>query len=581
MHQALRVVRDRFGWALLLLAGAVTASTAPTPARGARPERLALRHLGLQIEGPPVTLLPADLDADGRRDLLVVTAYTYWGQSTEQTTTEVDGRLFEEVRVRPTLVDRRQMRPWLASPDGTYRAAGPPQAVPGFVHAFEPGPAKQAVLAITDHGVSEVTYDAQAEGALQLTDVFEADGLLAGSQTLLPGSRFMADVNADGRPDLLFPAREGLAIHLARDGRLDPEPVAIIALPGDASGKDGVAWRRYPLPVVEDVQGDGLPDLVFLDRGDDDALTAGSEHDVNAVTVIPGIGGGHFGVPVKIELAAPQARDVRIDTDRKGMPVIHLPAHVLPGSLSYFGDLDGDGMAELATQEQIEADGDGLRAELRNAKRPHYRHRFYRLDAGLHVARRPYLTFQAEGYPFDFNWLDASPGGFVDLDGDGRKELVTIGLDFSLWQAPKILIARTIGVGIDFHVWRQQVGGAFHEVPDARMRGKFKIDLSPVRIIEFAQFAGDVDGDGHIDFLHFGSSRTIDIHRGGEGCRFPAKADASIRLDRAPKDPGLVRVRDIDGDGRSDLVVVTPLRAEEKGESRPTRLEFYLTGNGR
>ena len=552
-------------------------------AHAARPQSLDLRHLEIEIAGPPISVLPADLDGDGRLDLLVVTAFTFWGQITTDRTTERDGLLFEEVEVLPTLVDRREMQLWLAQADGTYRAAAAPQPLPFSVVALDLGPPSQAVLALTTAGVSVVRFDPSAPAEpLRIEPWIEDAPVLAGTQTLLPGYRFSADVDADGDSDLLLPARDGVAIYLAEGGRLSTQPVARVALPGDEGGKDGVVWRRYPLPTVQDVQGDGIPDLVFFHLEQGDArLVRGTERGFNAITVLQGSGGGRFGEPRVVSLETPANADQpTVDDSGKGRPEVSILSTSLPGSLSFFGDLDGDGIAELVTQDEIQREGQGLRVEMKNAKRPHYKYRFYRLRADMTIERTPYHQFQAEGYPFDFNWLDASPGGFADLDGDGRKDLVTVSLDFSLWQAPKILIAKSIGAGLDFHVWTQEAGGEFREVRQARMRGKLKIDLARMRMGQFAQFAGDFDGDGHIDFIHLGSERKVGIHRGRDGCHYPAKPDVSIRLASSPQDPGLVRVRDLDGDGRSDLMVVTPLKADGKGVTRPTRMEFYLTARG-
>ena len=216
---------------------------------------------------------------------------------------------------------------------------------------------------------------------------------------------------------------------------------------------------------------------------------------------------------------------------------------------------------------------------MKEAKRPLHEYRLYRLDQKLQVAKEPYLTFTAQGYPFLFDWLGESNGGFVDLDGNGRLDLVTADLDFSLWQLPKILMARTIGLGLDFHVWAQQPDGTFREVKASRVRGKLKVNLRQVKLTEFAQFGGDYDGDGRIDFISLGGGRKVSIHRGQEGAVYPLKPDLTISLHRSPDDTGLIKAPDLDGDGHSDLLVVTILKADEEGVTRPTRVEIYLTGN--
>ncbi len=117
-------------------------------------------------------------------------------------------------------------------------------------------------------------------------------------------------------------------------------------------------------------------------------------------------------------------------------------------------------------------------------------------------------------------------------------------------------------------------------MPGGRLRGKLKVNLRHLRLVEFAQVAGDFDGDGHLDFLRLGGGRQVAIHRGQGGGRFPARPDLTFDLLRAPQDTALAEVRDVDGDGRSDLMVITVLDADESGATRPTRVEFYLTGDG-
>lgn len=110
------------------------------PGWGARSERLEFRNFELELAGPPVTILSADLDHDGRNDLLVVTAFTYWGQTGSHSSREFEGRVIEAVEVIPTLVDRREFRLFLAGPDREFVPAGPAQSVPPSVHAFAEGP---------------------------------------------------------------------------------------------------------------------------------------------------------------------------------------------------------------------------------------------------------------------------------------------------------------------------------------------------------------------------------------------------------------------------------------------------------
>ena len=59
------------------------------------------------------------------------------------------------------------------------------------------------------------------------------------------------------------------------------------------------------------------------------------------------------------------------------------------------------------------------------------------------------------GYPFSIEWPEISSSGFKDLDGDGRQDLVTVTLDFSVIQIMRVLATKRISIGLTFHVWAQ------------------------------------------------------------------------------------------------------------------------------
>ena len=148
-------------------------------------------------------------------------------------------------------------------------------------------------------------------------------------------------------------------------------------------------------------------------------------------------------------------------------------------------------------------------------------------------------------------------------------------------QAVRIMTTQRIGIGLDFHVFCQNRAGQFREVQGMDLSGKFKLNLKNLQVGQFSQFAGDFDGDGLTDFLQIGRGRTVTIHRGQAGCRYPSTPDLTLKLRQAPLDLGLVRVEDLNADGRSDLMIVQPDREPEPGVSAPVRLDLYLSGESR
>ena len=90
-------------------------------------------------------------------------------------------------------------------------------------------------------------------------------------------------------------------------------------------------------------------------------------------------------------------------------------------------------------------------------------------------------------------------------------------------------------------------------------------------------FIADFDGDGAIDFSHLERGREILVHRGSKGCRYPARPDRVLKLQDAPDDPALIRVIDLDADGRSDLVVTRPNPPSEPGATAAVHLDLYFS----
>ena len=536
--------------AILLAAGLTLAH--------AKPREMSLRAVPLDLPGAPAAVVATDLDRDGRRDLVVIVAYTRWGSVARD---QVEDAV-AVTEVVPTLFDRREVRAFLAAPGGAYRAVTPLPMPPTWI-AIAEGTAAHPIFALADDGIDALSLRHEGdEVSLVITPLVVERSALARAGTFLSELAFIEDVDADGRPDALIPAAGGLSIHRGNGGGgLDDQPGMKRRMPGDVAVTfTGGSSRRVPLPKLLDTDGDGKKDLVVsqLDASPQRIVMAHAE------------GEGRFAKPRALSLAClagPAPPKPAAGADDEGPP---LEAR----RVAWFGDLDGDGKPELVTREGI----DNGKSDRKQATAPTMRYRFHKLRPDWSIAPEPYTTLDAQGYAFTGAFRDGVDLDFLDLDGDGRKDLVSVTLDVSMWQVLRALTAKKIGVGLEFRVYAQNASGGFRLVPDQVLKEKLNVDLNRLEISRMGQFQGDFDGDGRIDFVHLGKGKSITIHRGQAGCRYAEKPDLALELEEAPQDVMLVRVRDFDGDGRSDLAVTRTRAVEEAGATAPVTLELHLSG---
>lgn len=541
------------------------------PAAAAR-EKLALRYLPLPLPGAPSAVVAADVDGDGHRDLAVVVAYTRWSQIEIQESTTMDDveGLVEVLTVIPSLVERREIRVFPGRPDGGFGPGSIALPIDTSILSVEAGPPGLPVVAMTDDGLSVLRMKPGASGPPELSwePVLSERSVLAGTATFLPNLGLVRDVDGDQRADVLFPTSEGISVYLAGSQGIQPSPAARVRFPLDGLQRKGrpLVWR-YPLPELRDVDGDRRPDLVLFHP----------EGGLHGFRVLRNLGGGRFGEPL-----APLGTYEAYEADRKERP--DDAAGDRPEA-AWFGDLDGDGKAEYVTQEEKgPGDDAGFRKEMEAAKRPHFIYRFHRARADLTMEPKPYQQFEVEGYALEGSSDEADfklPGGFQDLNGDGKQDLILTTLDFSMLQAVKIMTVQRIGIGLDFHLWCQ-AAGTFRPVRGLDLSGKFNLNLNNLKIGHISQFEGDFDGDGRPEFVQMGRGRAVSIHRGRPDCGYSENPDLVVQLEEAPRDLSLAQVRDLDGDGLSDLLVIQPqARAAEKGVTQPVRLDLYLSGGAR
>ncbi len=584
-----RIPGPSAGWvcvrplALVLCLGVVPVAALLGQARG----RLDLAAHTIDLPGVPAGVVPADLDGDGLGDLAIVLAFTEMDQLGIEEEVDVDGveGVVEMLTIVPALVDRRELHLLRGLPEGGFQIAARPLELDKSVLSVGPGPEGIAVIALTDDGVSRLVIEKRPEGAddgpqgdlwsALLEPLLEFAPAMRGSQTMLPDLRLVQDFDGDGVLDLFVPGTEEAALwsgadlalwlrtrdaaagaELATETPVEPPSPIRLSLPEPDSG---ALVRDIPLPAVEDTNGDGRPDIVLRSGG------------WSSLRVLLNRGDWNWSEPVE-----PLAEhELPFDASAAGDGASER-------AIVHFGDLDGDGRAEWVSEANLADQDAGMRKSMREAKQPPMVRRVFETGEGLSPADQPLTRFESTGYAAQGESDDELriPGGFRDVDGDGRSDLITVTLEFSMLQAVRILATRSISIGLDFHIYCQQPNGEFRSVSGLDLSGKFRLRLTDLRVGQLSQFSGDFDGDGRADFVQLGRGKTVSIHRGRDGCSYPTAPDLTIKLKRAPQNLGLVRIADFDGDGLSDLLVMQPGKAKDRGASVPVRLELY-TSRGR
>lgn len=538
------------------------------PAPHAFAAGLAFREQSLHLPGAPAALVPADLDGDGLRDLAVVVVYTKWDQIGVEELTEMDQveGLVEVLTIVPVLLDRREVRAFLGRPGGGLEPAGEPLPLPLSVLSLEPGPPGIPALALTDDGASALRFD-RAAGGLVLEPVVADPPVLAGTGAFLGGLGLVQDATGDGVPDLLLPAPDGIALYRGTGQGLAAEADSRTPLPGDPADPGG-RTLDYPLPRVEDLDGDGLPDLLFR------VSARGGSAGWQVLRRLPPAGGpARFAEPVAVRLppregaaAEGEDDDRRRDDESSGR------------SPAWLGRLAPGGPGAAVRLESLDDEDAGMRKSMAQAREPSYRVHLHPLAADLSAVPEPAISFEVRGYVLGDQESGLTlPGGFQDLNGDGRTDLVTVTNDISLFKALAVLATRRLTLELGFHPYCQEPDGRLVRAPGKPLTSRLTIDLDDLALRQRSLFAGDFDGDGRADFLQLGRRREIGVHRGRPDCSYPERADATIRLRDELRDLALVEARDLDGDGRTDLAVTHLQRVDEPGVTQPVRLDLYLT----
>jgi len=355
----------------------------------------------------------------------------------------------------------------------------------------------------------------------QLTRITDIASIYHGSPWLGPThSDFVRDVDDDGADDLLVPQFEGWLLARQDDAGLDPFLLEV--RPRVAVNQTRISYEPR-LPLLGDVDGDDLNDVVFL-------------LDTEFVAFIQSPQGSFSAPGRRDPIGAPLATEAqRARWDREDGQVDQSDLEI--EEVEIVRDFDDDGILDLLTEKSISEGVFDRRSE-------YHLYLGRRDGATVEYAVEPDGSITSDGVQF--------AALVVDVDGDGRMDIATPSTRLGLARIVGALFSGRISVDLD--VYRMRADGRYPDESDHQTRFKVEFDLKTGLSRYPAVAIADFDGDGAAELMVQEEPDELTLYPGvAEPALFGKKGRVlSLPL---PRNGQMVEARDLDDDGRSDLLV--------------------------
>ena len=330
------------------------------------------------------------------------------------------------------------------------------------------------------------------------------------------GLQMVADLEGDGVHEIIVPRVDGLQIfRVGPNGELTTHAL----LRTRTFGRLLRFYRRklaaYSLPVVRfiDIDGNGWKDVVAFNDG---------------VLQVFFLDGETRPEPRPPDIAQDMQPPVPFDPSAPRDP---------PLLLVKAADLNGDGVLDLVFSKTSATDS----AFTTNTRTLIYYGKNEGGRGTLRFSPHPNQVFASEGFSHPF---------LVDINRDGRSDLVLVNVEIGFWNAIKALIARTVTAEASFFLMKQE--GRYGTIPDELIGYSVKFSLGRFGHQPISVF-GDVNGDGLPDLLLSEDKETLGIHWGRSDAFWESDRDSELK-DFLPINARRVKVLDLNGDGRDDLI---------------------------
>ncbi|UCD85332.1 MAG: VCBS repeat-containing protein [Deltaproteobacteria bacterium] len=393
-----------------------------------------------------------------------------------------------------------------------------------------PNPGAEIVL-LDSSGVSFYQQDSSRHYG-KLTRLFESQNILANSgDTEVRSLKFLWDLNGDGSSEILIPTLSGYQIYRkGNDGVFYPSQLIRLDVPvtSDLGPEQGFGKKvdinrlikirpyltgitvSYQIPslFVEDFNGDDRKDLVGLCNNE---LSIFLQRPDGSIPEHP---------DRKIK------RSLLTEKEKK---------LAFAGESMVFADLNGDKIMDLIVSKY------GAKGDRGSINRYLY---FGQND--LHFNEYPDQILFSENIEPQF--------GIIDLNNDGKLDLVIPFFKARITQALKVIVQNKIKILFSFYLLGED--GKYPQ-----QRSSFKVIDYQIKVFDINLFGkefrplistlGDFNGDGYPDLASDNGQDHILIFRGSEKGEFGRQPDQII------KSPSTFSydIDDLNGNGRSDIIL--------------------------
>ncbi|NQZ08331.1 MAG: VCBS repeat-containing protein [Algicola sp.] len=344
--------------------------------------------------------------------------------------------------------------------------------------------------------------------------------------TALSQLTFAIDINGDGLSDFILPdfKQNWVFIQRPEGGFAAPQALEVLAEMRLFRNKSAV-YAGSPV-FLADFNFDGEADLIFRSKSD---LLVFFQHEGVFTTKAK---------KVTLDLALPLTDDYDDLNKDHSDKVTH--------SFFRLSDLNNDNILDLVTkvtkssgffdkssQYQFYFGKESGRKSSKKSDR----------KSEVEFPQKPDSVISSEGLQFELT--------LVDINGDNTLDLVSPSYELGVGSIISSLFSSSADLDVMFHPLHN---GTYQTKANLEKELTVDFDLSSGQQVYPLLKISDFDGDGHKDLLLGHGSKKIYLYKGVNGGRLFAKRSQRFKIP-LPRDGHLVTHKDLNNDGKTDLVI--------------------------